>query len=164
MPTVTAEAGDGFVRLSWDDVAERGADPVTGEFDFEGYRIYVSEQREEDGFRLIRQIDLLGFAVAGLIINTALRPDPLQVAGGIDPDAPRYNPVQGATSALRVVWPNLQARLAIVAMAVSQMAMVAVMTMTPRPRARARAWWPSSAWKTPWPTPRRCWPRPARGP
>jgi hypothetical protein len=41
-PTVTAEAGDGFVRLSWDNVAERGADPVTNEFDFEGYRIYRS--------------------------------------------------------------------------------------------------------------------------
>jgi len=42
LPTLTAEAGDGYVRLSWDDVAERGADPVTGEFDFEGYRIYRS--------------------------------------------------------------------------------------------------------------------------
>jgi MFS family permease len=72
-----------------------------------------------------------GFVVAGLIINTALRPDPLEVAGGLDPDAPRTNPVQGAVHALRVVWPNIQARLAIVVMAVSQMAMVAVMTMTP---------------------------------
>ncbi len=42
VPTVTAEAGDGFVRLSWTDVSERSADPVTGEFDFEGYRIYRS--------------------------------------------------------------------------------------------------------------------------
>ena len=42
MPTVTAEEGDGFVRLSWDDVAEHGVDPVTGEDDFEGYRIYRS--------------------------------------------------------------------------------------------------------------------------
>lgn len=41
-PTVTAEPGDGFVRLSWNDVSERGADPVTNEFDFEGYRIYRS--------------------------------------------------------------------------------------------------------------------------
>jgi MFS family permease len=73
----------------------------------------------------------LGFGVAGLIINTMLRPDPLEVAGGIDPDAPRHNPVQGAVHAWRVVWPNVQARLAIVVMAVSQMAMVAVMTMTP---------------------------------
>ena len=46
LPTVTAEAGDEFVRLSWDDVAERGADPVTGEFDFEGYRIYRSTDPE----------------------------------------------------------------------------------------------------------------------
>ena len=41
-PTVSAETGDGYVRLSWDDVAERSADPVTGEFDFEGYRVYRS--------------------------------------------------------------------------------------------------------------------------
>lgn len=73
----------------------------------------------------------LGFGVAGLIINTWLRPDPLEVAGGIDPHAPGYNPIEGAMRTLRSVWPNLQARLAIVAMAVSQMAMVAVMVMTP---------------------------------
>ena len=41
-PTVTAEVGDGRVRLSWDDVAERSVDPVTFDFDFEGYRIYRS--------------------------------------------------------------------------------------------------------------------------
>ena len=41
-PTVTAEAGDGFVRLSWDNLAERAIDPVTGDADFEGYRIYRS--------------------------------------------------------------------------------------------------------------------------
>jgi hypothetical protein len=45
-PTVTAEAGDGYVRLSWDDVAERGLDPVTHENDFEGYRIYRSTDPE----------------------------------------------------------------------------------------------------------------------
>jgi MFS family permease len=73
----------------------------------------------------------VGFAVAGLIIHLRLRPDPLEVAGGIDPDADRRNPIHGATDSLRVVWANLPARLAIVAMAVSQMAMVAVMTMTP---------------------------------
>ncbi len=46
MPTLTAEAGDGWVRLSWDDVAERGVDPVSGEFDFEGYKIYRSTDPE----------------------------------------------------------------------------------------------------------------------
>ena len=45
-PTVTAETGDGRVRLSWDDAAERGVDPVTNEFDFEGYRIYRSTDPE----------------------------------------------------------------------------------------------------------------------
>jgi hypothetical protein len=39
-PIVTAEAGNGRVRLSWDDAAERSFDPVTFEQDFEGYRIY----------------------------------------------------------------------------------------------------------------------------
>ncbi len=42
LPTLTAEAGDGYVRLSWNNKAEGAADPVTGEFDFEGYRIYRS--------------------------------------------------------------------------------------------------------------------------
>jgi len=45
-PTVTAEVGDGWVRLSWDDVAERGIDPVSLEADFEGYRIYRSTDPE----------------------------------------------------------------------------------------------------------------------
>ncbi|HMB70650.1 MAG TPA: hypothetical protein VKU85_15150, partial [bacterium] len=52
-PTVTAEAGDGFVRLSWDDVAEQSADPVTGELDFEGYRIYRSTDPEFRDPRII---------------------------------------------------------------------------------------------------------------
>jgi hypothetical protein len=41
-PTVSAETGDGYVRLSWNDLPERAVDPVTYEFDFEGYRIYRS--------------------------------------------------------------------------------------------------------------------------
>jgi hypothetical protein len=45
-PTVTAETGDGYVRLSWDDLAERGSDPVTLENDFEGYRIYRATDPE----------------------------------------------------------------------------------------------------------------------
>src|SRR5262249_39568005 len=42
MPTVHAEAGDGYVQLSWDDVAERDNDPITHDNEFEGYRIYRS--------------------------------------------------------------------------------------------------------------------------
>lgn len=46
MPTVSAEAGDGYVRLAWDDQAERGIDPVTLENDFEGYRVYRATDPE----------------------------------------------------------------------------------------------------------------------
>src|SRR6185369_1061108 len=46
MPTLTAESGDGYVRLSWDDIAERGVDPVSHEVDFEGYKIYRSTDPE----------------------------------------------------------------------------------------------------------------------
>lgn len=42
LPTLKAEAGDGYVRLSWDNVSESAVDPVSGDFDFEGYRIYRS--------------------------------------------------------------------------------------------------------------------------
>ncbi len=41
-PTLKAESGDRYVRLSWDDVAERSTDPVTYQNDFEGYKIYRS--------------------------------------------------------------------------------------------------------------------------
>jgi hypothetical protein len=39
-PTLTAEAGDGYVQLHWNDVAERSTDPTTNINDFEGYKIY----------------------------------------------------------------------------------------------------------------------------
>jgi hypothetical protein len=45
-PTVTAETGDGYVQLTWDDAAERSFDPITGINDFEGYRIYRSTDPE----------------------------------------------------------------------------------------------------------------------
>jgi hypothetical protein len=41
-PIVHAEAGDHSVKLTWDDAAERSVDPVTNQFDFEGYRVYRS--------------------------------------------------------------------------------------------------------------------------
>ena len=65
------------------------------------------------------------------MINIALRPDPLELAGGVDPNAERTSPFEDVLRSLRVVWGKSHARLAIIAMAVSQMAMVAVMVMTP---------------------------------
>jgi hypothetical protein len=41
-PTVKAEVGDGYVQLTWDDVAERGTNPIVGYDAFEGYKIYRS--------------------------------------------------------------------------------------------------------------------------
>ncbi len=42
-PGLTAISGDGVVTLYWDDRAERTPDAFTGGMDFEGYRIYRSE-------------------------------------------------------------------------------------------------------------------------
>lgn len=53
MPVVTAEEGDGFVRLSWGNVSERGSDPVTGVPDFEGYRVYRSTDPDFRDVKLI---------------------------------------------------------------------------------------------------------------
>ena len=73
----------------------------------------------------------IGFAAAGLMIHLFLRPDPLELAGGVDRNSSRPNPLRDMDHSWRVIWPNHRARLAIGALAVSQMAMVAVMTMTP---------------------------------
>ena len=53
LPTVKAEAGDGYVRLSWDNDAERGIDPVTNINDFEGYRVYRSTDPEFQDTKVI---------------------------------------------------------------------------------------------------------------
>ena len=46
VPHATAEAGDGYVRVSWNDISERGVDPVTLQNDFEGYKVYRSTDPE----------------------------------------------------------------------------------------------------------------------
>lgn len=54
MPTVTAEAGDRYVQLMWNDVAENSTDPVVTENDFEGYRIYRATDPEFRDPRVIQ--------------------------------------------------------------------------------------------------------------
>lgn len=76
-------------------------------------------------------LSVVGFALAAAVTTRYLRPDPLQFAGGVDPDTPFENPLRGLGRSWKVIWPRPLARLAVTAMAVSQMAMVAVMTMTP---------------------------------
>lgn len=76
-------------------------------------------------------LGVIGFGIAGMVVASFLRPDPLEVAGGVDPGAPLRNPFRGMGHSWQVIWPNSLARLAVGAMALSQIAMVAVMTMTP---------------------------------
>lgn len=41
-PTLQAYAGDGYVTLTWDNLAEDAFDPITNTNDFEGYKLYRS--------------------------------------------------------------------------------------------------------------------------
>lgn len=69
------------------------------------------------------------FAVAALNTGVRLRPDPLVVAGGLEPGRGiRLPPVRAA---LRTVWSIGPARLAMGSVVASHVVMVAVMTMTP---------------------------------
>jgi len=42
VPKITAVPGDGLVKLFWDNAAEFSVDAISGQQDFEGYRIYKS--------------------------------------------------------------------------------------------------------------------------
>lgn len=68
-PDVTLEPGRGSLTLVWSGEApERFKDPKTQERDFEGYRIYISEERSESGFRRILERD----RVDGVAFDTGL--------------------------------------------------------------------------------------------
>jgi MFS family permease len=71
------------------------------------------------------------FLVAATVVWMRLRPDPLEVIGGLDPHAERTRLLRVVRSSSSVIWASPGARLGIAAMAASQAAMVGVMTMTP---------------------------------
>ena len=71
------------------------------------------------------------FVVAAVVVWTRLRPDPLEVVGGIDPHAERTRPIKQVRASVGVIGASPGATLGIAAMAVSQGVMVGVMTMTP---------------------------------
>lgn len=70
------------------------------------------------------------FAAAMVVVTLRLRPDPLVASGGLDDQVDATDHV-GVAAALRVIGGHPSARLALLAMAVSQATMVAVMAMTP---------------------------------
>jgi MFS family permease len=69
------------------------------------------------------------FAVAAVNTALRLRPDPLVVSGGVDPDGER-RPIE-IRGPLRLVAADPLARLAFASMVISQVVMVGVMTMVP---------------------------------
>ncbi len=71
------------------------------------------------------------FLLGAVVYYVALRPDPLVLIGGTDPDAERTRPIRQVRHSYGVIRSSPGAMLGIVAMAGSQAAMVGVMTMTP---------------------------------
>ena len=63
-PNIRIELESGKVTIYWDKIAESSVDRVSGEVDFEGYRVYSSELGEDlnPQPRLIREFDLPGNA------------------------------------------------------------------------------------------------------
>ena len=55
-PALKVIPGRGKLTLRWDDSPETARDPVTGDQDFEGYRVYLST--DNVNFDTIRQVDL----------------------------------------------------------------------------------------------------------
>ena len=71
------------------------------------------------------------FALGAFVYSVLLRPDPLVLIGGTDPNAERARPLIQLRRSYGVIRSSPGALLGIVAMAGSQAAMVGVMTMTP---------------------------------
>lgn len=71
------------------------------------------------------------FAAGAVIFAVLLRPDPLVLVGGTDPNAERARPLLQVRRSFGVIRSSPGAMLGIVAMAGSQAAMTGVMTMTP---------------------------------
>jgi MFS family permease len=70
------------------------------------------------------------FVLAGAVVWLFMRPDPLVVAGGVDPAAKRRDGVP-FRRAVAIAWSLPLARLAFVTLVVAQAVMVMVMAMTP---------------------------------
>jgi MFS family permease len=71
------------------------------------------------------------FVLGAVVYAVMLRPDPLVLVGGTDPNAERTRPIRQVRRSYAVIRSSPGAMLGIVAMAGSQAAMVGVMTMTP---------------------------------
>ena len=71
------------------------------------------------------------FGVSAAVVWLFLRPDPLVVSGGVNADATTRKRTVPFSEAVAIAWAHPLARLAFVALVVSQAVMVMVMAMTP---------------------------------
>jgi len=71
------------------------------------------------------------FGLSSLVIWFFMRPDPLVVSGGVDPNATVKKRAVPFREAVTIAWAHPLARLAFVALVISQAVMVMVMAMTP---------------------------------
>ncbi|HZX53972.1 MAG TPA: MFS transporter, partial [Ilumatobacteraceae bacterium] len=69
--------------------------------------------------------------VAAAVISLRLKPDPLAIIGGIDPTAPRAQPIKSVKRSWGSIKASPTVQLGLASMIVAQAGMVAVMTMTP---------------------------------
>ena len=72
---------------------------------------------------------MLAFGASNIALR--LRPDPLVVAGGVNPDAPGGLRIPPVRPALRIIRRSPMAMVGLISMIIAQASMVAVMTMTP---------------------------------
>ena len=78
-PSLTASAGDGKIYLHWNDTAQVGFDPLSGENDFSGYKLYRSDNRGKTWGTKLDEItnDCLGIdyeTLATYVANTPTQP------------------------------------------------------------------------------------------
>jgi len=76
-PILKVIPGRGALTLHWDDSPEAALDPVTGDPDFEGYRIYLSTDNET--FDMIRQVDVVDTVGFNTGLDQLL--DPVEIDG-----------------------------------------------------------------------------------
>jgi MFS family permease len=87
----------------------------------------VGMNENSGGFAMAVILFILGAA----LVSFLMRPDPLVVAGGVDPSATRKGNAVPFREAIAIAWSHPLARLALVTLVVTQAVMVMVMAMTP---------------------------------
>lgn len=81
-PHLLVEPGENSLTLRWDDSPVYVQDPKSGKQDFEGFRVFISRERNESRFERIAEFDVvddtLGYDTGlSALADTVTRPDPV---------------------------------------------------------------------------------------